>query len=73
LVFVTKYRRGELNSEHIRYLTEVFRNVCGDFGATLVECNGEDDHMHLLIEYPPKVPVSTLANSLIGVPARRLR
>jgi putative transposase len=49
------------------------RKVCGDFGAELREFNGEDDHVHLLVEYPPKVAVSALANSLKAVPARRLR
>ena len=49
------------------------RKVCGDFGAELREFNGEDDHVHLLVEYPPKIPVSGLVNSLKGVPARRLR
>jgi putative transposase len=51
----------------------VFRNVCGDFGATLVECNREDDRMHLLVEYPPKMLVSALMNSLRSVSARILR
>ena len=49
------------------------RKICGDFGAELREFNGEDDHVHLLVEYPPKVAVSALVNSLKGVPARRLR
>ena len=49
------------------------RKVCGDFGAELREFNGEDDHVHLLVEYPPKVPVAGLVNSLKGVSARRLR
>lgn len=49
------------------------RKVCSDFGAELREFNGEDDHVHLLVEYPPKVSISTLVNSLKGVSARRLR
>ena len=49
------------------------RKVCGDFGAELREFNGEDDHVHLLVEYPPKVTISALVNSLKGVSARRLR
>jgi putative transposase len=73
LVFVTKYRRGVLTGDMIGYLTKVFGKVCEDFGATLTECNGEDDHVHLLVEYPPKVPVAVLVNSLKGVSARRLR
>ena len=73
MVFVTTYRRGVLTEEHIRYLAEMFRNVCGDFGATLVECNREDDYLHLLAGYPPKVPVPALVNYLRGVSARKIR
>ncbi len=41
LVFVTKYRRGVLTGEHIRYLAGVFAKVCQNFGAVLVECTGK--------------------------------
>jgi putative transposase len=51
----------------------VLATVCTDFGAALVEFNGEDDHVHLLIEYPPTVQLSRLVNSLKGVSSRRLR
>jgi putative transposase len=61
-----------LSAEHIRYPAKVFSNVCGDFGATLIECNRQDDHVHLLVEYPPKVPVSALVNSRKGVSARKI-
>ena len=47
--------------------------MCADFGARLVECNGEDDHVHLLVSYPPQVAVSRLVNSLKGVSSRRLQ
>jgi putative transposase len=73
LVFVTKYRRGVLTGEHPDALREVFASVCADFGATLVEMDGEDDHVHLLVAYPPHVAVARLVNSLKGVSARRLR
>ena len=49
------------------------RKVCGDFGAELRAFGGADDHVHLLVEYPPKVAVPALVNSLKGRPARRLR
>lgn len=73
LVFVTKYRRGVLDEAAGAYLREVFEKVCADFGATLRACDGEDDHMHLLVEYPPKVAIPVLVNSLKGVSSRRLR
>jgi len=49
------------------------RKVCGDFEAELLECDGEDDHLHLLIAYPPKVALSRLVNSLKGVSSRHIR
>jgi putative transposase len=73
LVFVTKYRRGVLNGKHLDALREVFASVCGDFDAELVEMDGEDDHVHLLVAYPPTIAVARLVNSLKGVSARRLR
>jgi putative transposase len=73
VVFVTKYRKGVLTGEMIRVLVPVFAKLCEDFGAVLTECNGEDDHVHLLVEYPPKVSVAALVNSLKGVSARLLR
>jgi len=72
LVFVTKYRRAVFASEHLGFLEGVFRSVCADFEAELVEFNGEDDHVHLLVHYPPKIAVSKLVNSLKGVSSRRL-
>ena len=51
----------------------IFSNVCKDFESELVEFDGEDDHVHLLVNYPPKVAVSNLVNSLKGVSSRLLR
>ena len=70
---MTKYRRGVLTDEHLDALREVFASVCGDFDADLVEMQGEDDHVHLLVAYPPTIAVVRLVNSLKGVSARRLR
>ena len=49
------------------------RTVCDDFETELIELNGERDHIHLHVHYPPKVSISTLVGSLKGVSARRLR
>lgn len=45
-------------------------DVCESFGAELREFNGEGDHVHLLMHYPPKVSVSKPVNSLKGVSSR---
>lgn len=73
LVFVTKYRRGVFDKTILDHLQGIFSAVCTDFEATLVEFDGEDDHVHLLINYPPKVAVSNLVNSLKGVSSRLIR
>jgi putative transposase len=73
LVFVAKYRRKVFDKEAIDRLRELFTKVCNDFEARLVEMDGEDDHVHLLVNYPPKVPVSSLVNSLKGASSRVLR
>lgn len=54
-------------------LQSLFSKVCEDFEAELVEFNGEDDHVHLLVNYPPKVSLSKLVNSLKGVSSRKLK
>jgi len=41
--------------------------------AELVQMDGEDHHVHLLVKYPPKLAVSHLVNSLKGVSSRMLR
>lgn len=73
LVFVTKYRRRVFNQAVMEELRDIFAGVCEDFEATLEECDGEGDHVHLLVNYPPKVAVAKLVNSLKGVSSRLLR
>ena len=73
LVFVAKYRKKVFTKEHIEALNDIFGKVCQDFEAELVEIDGESDHVHLLVNYPPKVSVSSLVNSLKGVSSRLLR
>ena len=73
LVFVTKYRRRVLDEAATATLRTIFARVCEDFGAELRACDGEDDHVHVLVEYPPTVLLPTLVNSLKGVSSRLLR
>jgi putative transposase len=73
LVFVTKYRRDVFSSRVLIDLENIFKSVCEDFEAELIEFNGEHDHVHLLVNYPPKVSVSSLVNSLKGVSSRLIR
>ena len=73
LVFVAKYRRKVFDGDAIERLRTIFGKVCAGFEAHLIEMDGEDDHVHLLVEYPPKLAVSALVNSLKGVSSRMIR
>lgn len=44
-----------------------------DLEARLVDMDGARDPVHLLVSYPPKVPVTAWVNSLNGASSRVLR
>jgi putative transposase len=73
LVFPPKHRRGPFTALILDRCEQIMRDVCADFDAELHEFNGDTDHVHLLVHYPPKIALSRLVNSLKGVSARRLR
>lgn len=73
LVFVAKYPKKLFTKEILNFMESIFRDVCKDFEAELKEFNGEGDHVHLLINYPTKVSISKLVNSLKGVSSRYVR
>lgn len=73
LVFVAKYRKRVFTKAVLKDMRAIFQSVCGDFQAELVEFEGEYDHVHLLINYPPTVAISKLVNSLKGVSSRLIR
>jgi len=73
LVFVTKYRRGVFTAQMLHDLRTSFTGVCSDFESQLVEFDGEEDPVHLLVNYTPKIAVAALVNSLKGVSSRLIR
>ncbi|MET8261870.1 IS200/IS605 family transposase [Micromonospora sp. NPDC005553] len=73
LVFVTKYRHQVFSDQHLKRMHDIMRTVCADFDTELIEFNGEDNHVHLLVNFPPKIALAKLVNSLKGVSSRRLR
>lgn len=73
LVFVTKYRYKVIEPYMHENLEAIMEKVCEEFETKLVEFNGDGDYIHLLIEYPPKVALSKLVNSLKGVSSRKIK
>ncbi len=73
IVFTPKYRKKVFTKEHLEVMRKVFDDICKINNATLEEFDGEADHVHLLVTYPPRIALSVLVNSLKGVSSRKLR
>ncbi len=54
IVFVTKYRRKIIDALMLEELRRVFQSVCLSWDCELIEFNGESDHVHLLVSFPPQ-------------------
>jgi putative transposase len=61
--------RDALDGEILTACERMMRGMCVDTGADLRDFNSEQDHIHLLVHYPPRLLVSTLVNRLKGVSA----
>lgn len=70
LVFTTKYRRKLFTGVMIEQLREAFESACVKLECELIEMDGEQDHVHLLISYPPKLSISVMVNNLKAVSSR---
>jgi putative transposase len=73
LVFVTKYRWPVFTDDMLTFAEHTMGGVCAELDAELIEFNGEADHVHLLVAYPPTVAISTLAQRLKGRTAYEVR
>lgn len=73
LVFVTKYRRRVFTDAMLTFTENNMRSVCVELDDELVEFNGEADHVHLLVAYPPALAISVLAQRLKGRTAYSVR
>ena len=73
VIFVTKYRRKVLTSAMIEDAKEVFQRVLESNQSILSNCEGEADHLHLLIDLHPNNNISNLVSSLKSASSRILR
>jgi putative transposase len=71
LVCVTKYRRKIFTAESLELIHKSFVEVSKKMDFCILEFNGESDHIHVLIEFPPKLSISQIVNALKGVSSRR--
>ena len=71
LVCITKYRGKIFTAESLAVIEKSFLEVAAKMDFQVEEFNGELDHIHALIEYPPKLSISQIVNALKGVSSRR--
>ena len=65
-VFVVKYRRKVISNEVWAVVSTGFDLAAKRLDLVLVETNHDIDHVHLVVEYPPKQSISEIANALKG-------
>ena len=70
LVCVTKYRRKILTTQSLKVIENSAKEVARKMDFKILEFNGESDHVHFLIEYPPKLAISLMVNTIKGVSSR---
>ncbi len=68
-------------SSSLDLIEESFRDVAAKMNFQILEFNGESDHVHVLrrvpvirgrgLQYPPKLSISQMVNSLKGVSSRQ--
>ena len=66
LVFVVKYRHSVISESVWESLKYGFGLTAKRFDLVLVELNRDRNHVHLVVEYPPKVSISDMVNGLKG-------
>ncbi|MFI5323983.1 MAG: IS200/IS605 family transposase [Thermodesulfobacteriota bacterium] len=73
LVLVVACRRAVLTERVLERCLEITRDIAVDFNAAVVEANGENDHIHILLSAPPDFNLCRMINSLKTVTSRRLK
>ena len=73
VIWCPKYRRRVLGGRVEARLKQLIGEVIAECGGEVIELETMPDHVHLLVEVPPTVPLSALVQKLKGRTSRRLR
>lgn len=66
IVFAPKYRRQVFFGEKKREIGKILRELCKWKGVNIIEAEICIDHVHMLVEIPPKMAVSSFMGYLKG-------
>ena len=73
IVFVTKYRYKVFRGNVQRRIRELLIQICESEDVEILKGIVNKDHVHMHIEYPPKVSISDLVKRLKGKSSRRIQ
>lgn len=73
LVLVTKFREACLDAPMLARFKELASDAAERWGGTLLDANGEADHVHALLSLPPTVALADFVNNLKTTSSRLLR
>ena len=66
IVFAPKYRRKDIYGEKKQEIGKILMQLCEWKGVRIVEAHACVDHIHMLVEIPPKMSVSSFVWVLKG-------
>ena len=66
IVFAPKYRRKIFYESHRKEIMETIKELCRWKGVEIIEGEMAIDHVHILVEIPPKISVSGFMGYLKG-------
>jgi putative transposase len=66
IVFAPKYRRKVFYGEKRREIGAILRTLCNWKNIRIIEAEVCSDHVHMLVEIPPKVAISSFMGYLKG-------
>ena len=66
IVFAPKYRRKVFYGEHKEEIGKILRELCNWKQVSIIEAEVCPDHIHMLVEIPPKMSVSGFIGFLKG-------
>lgn len=72
IVWCVKYRHKVLTPKIEKKLYEILNKIAEDNSFQILECNGDLDHIHLLINCSPQHYIPDMIKALKGVSARLL-
>ena len=66
IVFAPKYRRKIFYGEHMAEIGKILRELCDWKGVHIIKAEVCPDQIHMLVEIPPKMSVSSFMGFLKG-------